>query len=100
AREIWHSRRARTPGAGADANRGVAVAGDRVFLATDHAHLLALNRFTGAVLWGAEGADVKQSYFSSSAPLVVGNLVVTGVGGGEHGTRGFLAAYDVATGKE
>jgi alcohol dehydrogenase (cytochrome c) len=99
-REIWHFRRARTPGAGADANRGVAVSGDRVFLATDHAHLLALNRFTGAPIWDTEMADVKQSYFSSSAPLVAGGVVVAGIGGGEHGTRGFLAAYDIETGKE
>jgi len=99
-RQIWHFRRVRTPGAGADANRGVAVAGDKVFLATDHAHLLALNRFSGQVVWDTEMADVKQSYFSSSAPLVTGGVVVAGVGGGEHGTRGFLAAYDLATGKE
>src|SRR3954454_13759117 len=99
-RQIWHFRRVRTPGAGADANRGVAVAGDKVFLATDHAHLLALNRFSGQVIWDTEMADVKKSYFSSSAPLVTGGVVVAGVGGGEHGTRGFLAAYDLATGKE
>ena len=81
-------------------NRGVAVAGDRVFMETDNAHIIALNRFTGKLVWDTEMADWRQSYFATSAPLAVGNLVVAGVGGGEHGTRGFLAAYDQATGKE
>jgi len=100
-REIWHYRRARTQGLrGADANRGVAVAGDRVFMGTDNAHLIAIDRFTGKLLWDTETADWRQSYFSTSAPLAFGNLVVTGVGGGEHGARGFLAAYDQTTGKE
>src|SRR6202453_4055978 len=55
-REIWHFQRSRTQGlhgnAGQGANRGAAIAGDRVFMATDNAHLLALNRTTGALLWG------------------------------------------------
>jgi alcohol dehydrogenase (cytochrome c) len=99
-RQIWHFRRARTQGTATDVNRGVAVAGDRVFMVTDHAHLLALNRFTGDVIWEIETADFRKSYFASSAPLTVGSLVVSGIGGGEHGTRGFVAAYDQATGKE
>src|SRR5215467_6652336 len=45
-------------------------------------------------------ADARQSYFSTSAPLAAGNLVIAGTGGGEHGARGFVAAYDQATGKE
>jgi alcohol dehydrogenase (cytochrome c) len=97
-REIWHYRRQgeRTGGI----NRGVATAGDRVFLQTERAHIVALNRFSGEEVWDTEMADWRQSYFASSAPLAVGNLVVAGIGGGEHGTRGFLAAYDQATGKE
>jgi len=81
-------------------NRGVAVAGDRVFVATDHAHLIALNRATGALLWETEMADWHQNYNATGAPLVVGNLVVTGTSGGDEGVRGFVAAYDQATGKE
>jgi alcohol dehydrogenase (cytochrome c) len=100
-RQIWHYRRARTAGLnGADSNRGVAVAGDRVFMMTDHAHVIALNRYTGELVWDTELADWHQSYFATSAPLAVGSLVVTGVGGGEHGTRGFVAAFDQSTGKE
>jgi alcohol dehydrogenase (cytochrome c) len=100
-RQLWHYRRARTAGLrGADANRGVAVGGDRVYMGTDNAHLIALDRFSGRLLWDTETADWRQSYFNTSAPLVAGGVVVTGVGGGEHGARGFVAAYDQNTGKE
>ncbi|HUS07601.1 MAG TPA: hypothetical protein VMZ52_14945 [Bryobacteraceae bacterium] len=65
-------------------------------MTTDHRHLIALNRFTGALLWETEMADHQQN----SAELVVGNLVVPGIGGGDSGVRGFLAAFDQVTGKE
>jgi alcohol dehydrogenase (cytochrome c) len=103
-RLVWRSQRQRTRGIQGDAsggmNRGVAVAGDRLFMETDNAHIIALNRFNGELLWDTEIADWHQSYFATSAPLAVDNLVVAGVGGGELGSRGFLAAYDQATGKE
>jgi alcohol dehydrogenase (cytochrome c) len=101
-RQIWHYGRQRTPGlaTGGNANRGVAVAGDRVFMETDNAHIIALNRFTGALLWDAELADTRSNYAASSAPLPAGNLIVSGVSGGEHGANGFVAAHEQATGKE
>ena len=100
-RRIWHFKRPRTKGiAGGGANRGAAVAGDRVFMVTDNAHLIALNRFTGDVLWETELADWRQNYAASSAPLPAGNLVISGVSGGEHGANGFVAAHDQETGKE
>ena len=78
----------------------MAVAGDRVFMVTDHAHLIALDRFTGELLWDTEMADWRQNYGATSAPLAVGDLVVSGTSGGDEGVRGFLAAFDQATGKE
>ena len=51
-------------------NRGVAIAGDRLFMVTDHAHILALNRYTGDPLWDTEMADWHQNYNATSAPLV------------------------------
>jgi alcohol dehydrogenase (cytochrome c) len=100
-RRIWHFKRPRTKGiAGGGANRGAAVAGDRAFMVTDNAHLLALNRFTGEVMWETEMADWRQNYAASSAPLPAGNLIVSGVSGGEHGANGFVAAFDQETGKE
>jgi alcohol dehydrogenase (cytochrome c) len=103
-RRIWHYQRPRTKGLAGDAasgiNRGVAVDGDRVFMVTDHAHLIALNRFTGDLVWETTMADWRQNYGATSAPLVVGNLVVSGISGGDEGVRGFLAAYDRGTGRE
>jgi alcohol dehydrogenase (cytochrome c) len=103
-RQIWHYQRPRTRGlignAAGGVNRGVGVAGDRVFMVTDHAHLVALNRSTGALLWETEMADWRQNYNATGAPLPVGNLVVTGSSGGDEGVRGFVAAFDQATGKE
>jgi alcohol dehydrogenase (cytochrome c) len=100
-RRIWHYKRPRTKGvAGGSANRGVAVAGDRVFMMTDHAHLIALNRYTGELLWDTPLEDWRKNYGASSAPLPARNLVISGVSGGEHGANGFVAAYDQETGTE
>ena len=103
-RLVWHYKRPRTKGLSGDAgggnNRGVAVAGDLVFMVTDHAHLIALDRFTGALRWDTEMADWRLNYGATSAPLAVGRLVVSGTSGGDEGARGFLAAFEQATGKE
>jgi alcohol dehydrogenase (cytochrome c) len=103
-REIWRFQQPRTQGLIGNAtggiNRGVAVAKDRLFMVTDHAHLLALNRFTGQVLWDTEMADWRQNYNATNAPLIVGDLVLSGTAGGEQGVRGVISAYDQATGKE
>lgn len=103
-REIWQFSRPRTPGvigdAGAGVNRGVAVRGDRVFMVTDDARLIALHRGTGQLLWDVRMADYREHYGATGAPLVVGDLVVSGVSGGDEGVRGFVAAFDVETGKE
>jgi alcohol dehydrogenase (cytochrome c) len=102
-REIWHYSRPRSPNLAGDAasgiNRGVAVRGDRVFLVTDNAHLLALHRFTGQLLWDVKMADSGENYGSTSAPLVVNDLVIAGVSGGDEGVRGFLSAYKASTGE-
>jgi alcohol dehydrogenase (cytochrome c) len=83
-----------------DVNRGVGVAGDRVFMETDDAHIIALNRFTGELLWDATLEDWRKNYSATSAPLPAGNLIISGVTGGEHGANGFVAAHDQETGKE
>jgi alcohol dehydrogenase (cytochrome c) len=102
-REIWHYSRPRSEGLVGDAaggiNRGVAVLGDRVFMVSDNAHLFALHRFTGQLLWDVEMADSSQNYGSTSAPLVVNDLVVAGISGGDEGVRGFLDAYKASTGE-
>jgi alcohol dehydrogenase (cytochrome c) len=102
-RQVWHYSRPRTQGLVGDPaagiNRGVAVLGDRVFMQTDHAHVIALHRMTGHVLWDVAMADYRQHYGATSAPLVVNDLVIAGVSGGDEGNRGFLDAYKAATGE-
>ena len=103
-RVIWRYRRDRTRGVSGNAaggfNRGVAIAGDRLFMLTDNAHMIALGRFDGELLWESEMADWHQNYNGTSAPLTVGNLVISGTAGGDEGVRGFVAAWDQTTGKE
>jgi alcohol dehydrogenase (cytochrome c) len=102
-KQIWVFRTPRTSGllseAGGGANRGVAVSGNRVFMITDNAHILGLDRATGRKLWDTTMADTKEGYSATSAPLAVGDLVISGIAGGEEGARGFVDAYDAATGK-
>ena len=102
-RSIWHYSRPRTQGLAGDAatgiNRGVAVLDDRVFMAMDNAHLIALQRDTGQLLWDVEMADGRQNYGATGAPLVVNDLVIAGVSGGDEGIRGFLDAYRASTGQ-
>jgi alcohol dehydrogenase (cytochrome c) len=102
-RQVWRYTRPRTQGVVGDAasgiNRGVAVLGDRVFLQTDHAHLIALHRIGGQLLWDVEMADYRDHYGGTSAPLVVNGLVIAGVSGGDEGNRGFLDAYKAETGE-
>src|SRR5580692_6512990 len=80
--------------------RGVAILGDKLFLAALDARMIALDAKTGKELWNTQIADYKQQYAMTVAPIVVKDKVIAGVAGGEHGVRGFLAAYDVNTGKE
>ena len=105
-REVWCYSRPRTDPAkvSADATRGatrgVAVLGDRVFFITDNAHLLCLNRLTGAPMWEVVTPEIMaERYGGTSAPLVVGDLVIVGVSGGDENVRGFVSAYHADTGK-
>ena len=81
-------------------NRGVAVLGDRVFMATLDAHVVALDAATGAELWDVEVADKQVAYAFTLAPLAVKDKVVVGSTGGDQGIRGFIAALDAETGAE
>ena len=86
---------------GVGPNRGVAVMGDRVFVETDDSYLISLNRRTGGVVWIVPLADPKVPgvYYSTVAPLIVGDLVVAGAAGGGPGDRGFLVAFKASTGE-
>ena len=80
------------------ANRGAAVLGDRVFFITDNAHLICLQRLTGALLWDVSLGGPR--YGGTSPPLIAGDLVIAGVSGGDEGIRGLIAAYKASTGEE
>ncbi len=100
---IWHYSRPPTAGLVGDAklgtNRGVAILGDKVYLVTDNAHLIALSRAEGKLLWEVPlPENEKQPYGGTIAPLIVHDLVIAGVAGGDHGMRGFVAAYKADTG--
>jgi len=80
-------------------NRGFAKIGDRLFKVNIEGFLVALDAKSGGVLWETKMADYKKGYSATAAPLAVKNMVVSGIAGAEFGTRGFVDAYDAATGK-
>jgi len=102
-RVFWLYRHTNAPNAlvccGAN-NRGVAVLGDKVFMGTLDAHLVALDRITGKPLWKVAVGDVNLAYSITMAPLAIKDKILVGVGGGEFGIRGYVAAYDADTGEE
>ena len=81
-------------------NRGLAILGNTLFMGTLDAQLIAIDARSGRPIWKTEVATTKDGYSITHAPLVVKDKVIVGVGGGEYGIRGFIAAYDAATGKE
>ena len=81
-------------------NRGVAVSGDKLYMGTLDAKLVALDSKTGKKLWETEIADPEKGYSETMAPVVVDGKVLIGTNGGEYGIRGFVKAFDAETGKE
>ena len=81
-------------------NRGVGLYGDKVYHTTHDAFLVALDAATGDVVWETAVADYRAGYYMTMAPLVANGKVLVGASGGEHGIRGFVAAYDAESGAE
>ncbi len=81
-------------------NRGVTYADGKIFVGRLDGNLTALDAKTGTELWTTKVVDYTQGSIITSPPLVVGNKVITGFGGGEYGARGSLQAYDINTGKQ
>ncbi len=80
-------------------SRGVSILGNRLFLGTLDAALVALDARTGQLLWETQVADTMLGYSITSPPLALKDKIITGVTGGEFGADGFIDAYDPATGK-
>ncbi len=97
-REIWHYKW-ESQGGIHIGNRGVAIYHDWVFFETPDNHLISLEKNTGKFRWAVQIADLAQEYFSTPAPLVIGNHVLVGVGGDSLDVPGFLEARDPEDGK-
>lgn len=80
-------------------NRGVAISGDRLYMGTLDAKLVALDAKTGKLLWETQIADPEQGYSETMAPVVVDDKVLIGTNGGEYGIRGFVKAFNATDGK-
>jgi alcohol dehydrogenase (cytochrome c) len=82
-------------------NRGAAtIYNGKLFRVTIDNHLLALDMKTGEQIWNQKYADLKDGYYSTSAPIVANGVLISGVAGGESTTRGFLIGWDPDTGKK
>ena len=100
--EIWHHKHDMGPVTTyccGPNNRGVAVAGDRLFMGTLDAKLVALDAKTGKQLWETQIAEPELGYSETMAPTPVDGMVLIGTNGGEYGIRGFVKAFDQATGE-
>ncbi len=80
-------------------NKGFAMLGDKLYMATLDAHLIALDMSTGTVVWDATMEDYQGGYASTIAPVAADGKIIVGVAGGEFGIRGFIDAYDAETGE-
>lgn len=102
-RTFWRYRRNLpsdlTYGASAPVNRGFGMLGERLFMVTLDAHLLAFDRRNGDILWDRELADYQVGYAATLAPLVLEDKVIVGISGGEYRTRGFIDAFDPVSGE-
>jgi PQQ-dependent dehydrogenase (methanol/ethanol family) len=81
-------------------NRGVAILGDRLFLATLDAHLVALDAKSGNVIWDVAVEDYQKGFSITHAPLAIDGKIIVGATTGECGLVGFVDAFDAATGKK
>ncbi len=80
--------------------RGLAALDGVLYRTTIDAHVVAINMADGKQLWKSKAADYKEGYSMTHAPLVANGVLMTGISGGEYGTRGFIKGWDLKTGKE
>ena len=74
--------------------RGLAVFDGLIYRTTIDAHVMAINVSDGKTVWKSKAAEYKEGYSMTRAPLVAGGVLITGISGGEYGTRGFLNGWD------
>lgn len=101
-KELWHYKHKMGPVTTyccGPNNRGVAIAGDRVFMGTLDSKLVALDAKTGKLIWDTEIADPELGYSETMAPVAINGRILIGTNGGEYGIRGFVKSFDAVTGK-
>ncbi len=81
-------------------SRGLAALDGVLYRTTLDAHVVAVSMADGKQIWKTKAADYKQGYSMTHAPLIAGGVLITGIGGGEYGTRGFLNGWDLKTGEK
>jgi alcohol dehydrogenase (cytochrome c) len=100
-RVFWtYEYRGSRKGAEYPVNRGLAILGRTLFMATIDGHLIALDSRNGRPIWDVSVVRAAAGYGFNLAPLVVKDKVIVGPTGGEYGLRGFVAAFDARTGQE
>jgi alcohol dehydrogenase (cytochrome c) len=80
--------------------RGMAALGGVLYRTTIDAHVLALSMADGKLLWKQKAAEYKDGYSMTHAPLIADGVLITGISGGEYGSRGFLDGWDLKTGEK
>jgi alcohol dehydrogenase (cytochrome c) len=103
--ELWHYQRRLPPPSELSfccgpSNRGVSIWNDLVYMTTLDAHLVALEARTGRVRWDVELGKTTDNLNFKQPPLVIGNKLIVGSAGGDKASRGFIDAYDAATGRQ
>jgi PQQ-dependent dehydrogenase (methanol/ethanol family) len=81
-------------------NRGVGYADGKIIVDALDGQVIALNAQTGKPIWNVKNADPERGQTLTSAPLIIGNRIITGVSGGEFGVRGYVTANDLSSGKQ
>ena len=82
-------------------NRGAPVLyNGKLFRVTIDNHIVALDMKTGKLVWSQKFAEAKEGYYATSAPIIAGGVLISGMAGGESTTRGFLDGWDPDTGRK
>ncbi len=95
--QIWHYNNPKDKGDHIG-HRGVAMYKGYLFFLSPDAHLISLNSKDATVLWDITVADVAKGYWTTMAPLVVGNHVIVGVSGDLDNLPGYIRSIDPETG--
>jgi alcohol dehydrogenase (cytochrome c) len=101
-RQLWRTKVETEPGVDRHGiNRGAPLLyNGKLFRVTVDNHLVALDMKTGKMIWNEKFAEAKEGYYSTSAPMIAGGVLMSGMGGGESTTRGFIDGWDPDTGKQ